>query len=39
MMSGGPPCQGFSLLNSFSEGEYSQFKNSLVASYLSYAGR
>ncbi len=36
-MSGGPPCQGYSLLNSFSEREYSQFKNSLVATYLSYA--
>jgi len=37
MMSGGPPCQGFSLLNMFKEQEYSKFKNSLVPTYLSYA--
>ncbi len=36
LLVGGPPCQGFSLMNSFSEREYSQFKNSSVASYLSY---
>ena len=37
IMAGGPPCQGFSHMNRFTDGEYSQFKNSLVASYLSYA--
>jgi DNA (cytosine-5)-methyltransferase 1 len=36
MMVGGPPCQGFSLLNIHKEGEYSKFKNSLIATYLSY---
>uniref|UniRef100_T1JNW9 Cytosine-specific methyltransferase n=1 Tax=Strigamia maritima TaxID=126957 RepID=T1JNW9_STRMM len=33
---GGPPCQGFSGMNRFTTGQYSQFKNSLIASYLSY---
>ncbi|KOB70090.1 Cytosine-specific methyltransferase [Operophtera brumata] len=33
---GGPPCQGFSGMNRFNSGEYSNFQNSLVASYLSY---
>ncbi|TRY67204.1 hypothetical protein TCAL_02281 [Tigriopus californicus] len=36
LMSAGPPCQGFSRMNIFSEREYSQFKNSLIATYLSY---
>ena len=35
-MCGGPPCQGFSGMNRFNSREYSQFKNSLVVSYLSY---
>ena len=35
-MVGGPPCQGFSLLNIHKEGEYSKFTNSLIATYLSY---
>jgi DNA (cytosine-5)-methyltransferase 1 len=37
LLCGGPPCQGFSGMNRFNSGEYSSFKNSLVATYLSYA--
>lgn len=33
---GGPPCQGFSGMNRFNYRQYSLFKNSLIASYLSY---
>ena len=36
MLCGGPPCQGFSGMNRFSSREYSCFKNSLLATYLSY---
>ncbi len=36
MLCGGPPCQGFSGMNRFNSREYSQFKNSLVTSYISY---
>jgi len=36
MLCGGPPCQGFSGMNRFNSRDYSKFKNSLVASYLSY---
>ncbi|XP_046982569.1 DNA (cytosine-5)-methyltransferase 1-like [Schistocerca americana] len=36
LICGGPPCQGFSGMNRFSEKLYSRFQNSLVASYLSY---
>eukprot|EP00795_Rhopilema_esculentum_P006330 gene6330-11763_t len=36
LLCGGPPCQGFSGMNRFNSRDYSQFKNSLVASYLSY---
>ncbi|CAN0367097.1 unnamed protein product, partial [Discosporangium mesarthrocarpum] len=36
VLCGGPPCQGFSGMNRFSEGQYSMFKNSLVTTYLSY---
>lgn len=36
LLCGGPPCQGFSGMNRFNSREYSQFKNSLVISYLSY---
>jgi DNA (cytosine-5)-methyltransferase 1 len=36
LLCGGPPCQGFSMMNSFNEREYSQFKNSLISTYLSY---
>ncbi|XP_062515126.1 DNA (cytosine-5)-methyltransferase 1-like [Corticium candelabrum] len=36
MLCGGPPCQGFSGMNRFNSREYSQFKNSLVVSFLSY---
>ncbi|KAL8585576.1 hypothetical protein ACOMHN_050335 [Nucella lapillus] len=36
LLCGGPPCQGFSEMNRFNSREYSQFKNSLIASYLSY---
>ena len=36
LLCGGPPCQGFSGMNRFNSRQYSQFKNSLVSSYLSY---
>ncbi|GFS20276.1 DNA (cytosine-5)-methyltransferase [Elysia marginata] len=36
LLCGGPPCQGFSGMNRFNSGDYSRFKNSLIASYLSY---
>ena len=36
LLVGGPPCQGFSLLNNHKEGSHSKFKNSLIATYLSY---
>ena len=36
ILCGGPPCQGFSGMNRFNQREYSQFKNSLVSTYLSY---
>lgn len=36
LLCGGPPCQGFSGMNRFNSREYSKFKNSLIASYLSY---
>ena len=36
LLCGGPPCQGFSGMNRFNMREYSQFKNSLVSTYLSY---
>ena len=35
LLCGGPPCQGFSLMNTFTSGDASKFKNSLIASYLS----
>jgi len=36
LLCGGPPCQGFSGMNRFNHRQYSQFKNSLVVSYLSF---
>ena len=36
LMCGGPPCQGFSRMNRYSDGEFAKFKNSLISSYLSY---
>ncbi|KAK5639618.1 hypothetical protein RI129_012110 [Pyrocoelia pectoralis] len=36
LLVGGPPCQGFSGMNRFNAGQYSFFKNSLIASYLSF---
>ena len=36
MIVGGPPCQGFSVLNNFKEQEYSKFKNSLIPTFLSF---
>ena len=36
LLVGGPPCQGFSILNNFADRDYSKFKNSLIATYLSY---
>ena len=36
IMVGGPPCQGFSLLNIYKERDYSKFKNSLIPTYLSF---
>uniref|UniRef100_A0A1I8GWX0 DNA (cytosine-5-)-methyltransferase n=1 Tax=Macrostomum lignano TaxID=282301 RepID=A0A1I8GWX0_9PLAT len=37
LLCGGPPCQGYSGMNRFSAREASKLKNSLVASFLSYA--
>ena len=36
LLCGGPPCQGFSVMNCFTENDASRFKNSLISSYLSY---
>lgn len=36
MLIAGPPCQGFSAMNRFSSGEYSNFQNSLIVTFLSY---
>ncbi|XP_074597623.1 DNA (cytosine-5)-methyltransferase 1-like [Brevipalpus obovatus] len=36
MILAGPPCQGFSSLNRFSDRPYSTFKNSLVITFLSF---
>ncbi|XP_071444299.1 DNA (cytosine-5)-methyltransferase 1-like [Hetaerina americana] len=36
LLCGGPPCQGFSGMNRFNSRQYSLFKNSLIATYLSY---
>ena len=36
LLCGGPPCQGFSSMNSNKEGEKSQKNNNLVFSYLSF---
>ncbi|XP_025017182.1 DNA (cytosine-5)-methyltransferase 1-like [Tetranychus urticae] len=36
MILGGPPCQGFSGMNRFSNRLYSVFKNSLLVTFLSY---
>ena len=34
---GGPPCQGYSGMNRFNKGNWSQVQNSMVMAYLSYA--
>ncbi|XP_045531991.1 DNA (cytosine-5)-methyltransferase 1-like [Pieris brassicae] len=36
LLCGGPPCQGFSGMNRFNSREYSDFQNSLIASFLAY---
>ncbi len=36
MITGGPPCQGFSGMNRFNHRNNAKFKNSLVASFLSW---
>ena len=36
LLCGGPPCQGFSVLNSFTDRDAARFKNSLISAYLSY---
>ena len=38
LLVGGPPCQGFSILNNFADREYSKFKNSLIAFQISLVG-
>ena len=35
LLVGGPPCQGFSVMNVFTSGDASKFKNSLISTYLS----
>ena len=32
---GGPPCQGFSIMNNFNDREYSRIKNSQISTFLS----
>ncbi len=39
VLAGGPPCQGFSELNSFKNGDAAKANNALVASYLSLCDR
>ena len=34
---GGPPCQGYSGMNRFNKGNWSQVQNSMVMAYLSFA--
>ena len=36
LICGGPPCQGFSIMNVFQESDRSRFKQSLISSFLSY---
>ncbi|GLI71179.1 hypothetical protein VaNZ11_016282 [Volvox africanus] len=36
LMMGGPPCQGYSGMNRFNKGLWSQVQNSMVMAYLSY---
>ena len=36
LMCGGPPCPGFSVMNTFKEGDKARFKNSLISTFLSY---
>ena len=36
LLVGGPPCQGFSIMNKFNEREYSTFKNSQISTFLSF---
>lgn len=36
LLCGGPPCQGFSGMNRYGDGEYSQMKNSMFVTFLSY---
>ena len=33
---GGPPCQGFSVLNKYCHNQHSKMKNSQVTTFLSY---
>lgn len=33
---GGPPCQGFSMLNAHKETEKSKINNSMIATFISY---
>jgi len=34
LLVGGPPCQGFSILNNFADRVYSKFKNFLIAFFI-----
>ena len=36
LLCGGPPCQGFSSMNLFTQNDAARFKNSLISSYLSF---
>ena len=36
LLCGGPPCQGFSIMNNFNDREYSRIKNSQISTFLSF---
>ncbi|KAJ8957071.1 hypothetical protein NQ318_007284, partial [Aromia moschata] len=36
LLIGGPPCQGFSVMNRYNNGQYSYFNNSQIITFLSY---
>ena len=36
LLVGGPPCQGFSIMNNFNDREYSRIKNSQISTFISF---